>query len=409
MEKLWNKNYNKVLAGNFLMYFSFQLLVPLLPIYLSERFDANKQEIGIVLMGYAIASLLIRPFSGYIVDTFNRRKVLLIFYFLFASFFSGYLIAGSLLAFTIIRTLHGIPFGGATVANSTAAIDVLPSSRRAEGIGFYGLSGNLAMAIGPTIGLYFYHGTGDYQMIFTLCLVTSLIGLYVMSTVHGVHTSRSQAGIDGSKAPLTSKANKDKVRRPLASLDRFFLTVSTPQAISIVCFAFSYGVVSTYVAIYGQEELGITGGAGLFFTLLATGLILSRFEGAHALRQGKIDYNAKIGIGISAIGFLLFAAIHNEVFFYISAFIIGLGNGHMYPAFSNMFIGMAPNSKRGTANSTILISWDIGIGLGILVGGIVAEHFNYHYSFWTAWAINILGLLIYILHGSRHYLRHRIN
>ncbi|MDO5446921.1 MAG: MFS transporter [Prevotellaceae bacterium] len=407
MERLWNRNYIKVLTGNFLMFFSFQLLIPLLPLYLTERFGANKQEIGMVLMGYAIAALVIRPFSGYLVDTFNRRKLLLIFYFVFAAFFSGYLFAGSILAFTVLRTLHGLPFGGATVANSTAAIDVLPSSRRAEGIGFYGLSGNIAMAIGPTIGLYLYHGTGNYNMIFILCLAASIIGLVVMTTVHGVHTNRSRQGIDGSKAPMVNK-QQNTSKKPKASFDRFFLTVATPQAFSMVCFAFSYGIVSTYVAIYAQDNLGIKSGSGLFFTLLATGLILSRFEGAHALRDGKIAHNGKIGVMISAVGFLLFAMCNNAVLFYVSAFIIGLGNGHMFPAFQNMFIGMAPSSLRGTANSTILISWDVGIGLGILIGGTLAEHFSYQFAFWTAWAINIVGMLYFVFYGSRHYIKHRI-
>ena len=408
MEKLWNKNYIKVLTGNFLMFFSFQMLVPLLPLYLTERFGANKQEIGMVLMGYAIAALVIRPFSGYLVDTFNRRKLLLIFYFVFAAFFSGYLFAGSILAFTILRTLHGLPFGGATVANSTAAIDVLPSSRRAEGIGFYGLSGNIAMAIGPTIGLYLLHGTGNFNYIFILCLATSVIGLVVMTTVHGVHTNRAHQGIDGSKAPLINK-QMASAKRPKASFDRFFLTVASPQAFSIICFSFSYGVISTYLAIYAQDELNIKSGSGLFFTLLATGLILSRFEGARALRNGKITYNAKIGVLISAVGFLLFALCNEAILFYASAFIIGLGNGHMFPAFQNMFIGMAPSSMRGTANSTILISWDVGLGLGILIGGVLAEHFGYGFTFWAAWAVNVAGMLFFILYGSRHYVQHRIS
>ena len=415
MERLWNKNYNKVLAGNFLMFFSFQMLVPLLPIYLSDRFGANKDEIGLILAGYAISSLVIRPFSGYIVDTFNRRRVLLICYFTFAAFFSGYLLAGSLLAFSIIRVLHGAPFGAATVANSTAAIDVLPSSRRAEGIGYYGLSGNLAMAIGPTIGLYLYHGTDNYQLIFWLCLLTSFVGLSVMSTVHGVGFRKKELSTPNQQPTTTSPLT------PHPSLDRFFLTVATPQALSILCFAFSYGVVSTFVAIFAEEHMGMKGGAGLFFTLLATGLILSRFQGAHALHQGRITHNANIGITFALVGFLIFAiaaqvtyATDNpsltifQALIYIAAFTIGLGNGHMYPAFQNMFISMAPNSKRGTANSTILISWDTGIGLGIMLGGALSEHLGYHAAFWAAWTMNLTGCMIYFLFGKRHYLHHRL-
>ena len=130
------------MTANFALFFAFYLLTPLLPLYLHETFGATKDVIGMVLSGYTIMALLFRPFSGYIVDTFPRKTVLLYAYAAFAIFFAGYLAASSLLLFTIVRTLHGGPFGAVTVANSTVAIDVLPSSRRNEGIGYYGLSNN---------------------------------------------------------------------------------------------------------------------------------------------------------------------------------------------------------------------------------------------------------------------------
>ena len=149
-ERLWNKNYCKVMTANFTLFFAFYLLTPLLPLYLSETFGATKDMIGLVLSGYTITALLFRPFSGYMVDSFPRKKVLMVCFGAFSIFFAGYLAASTLLLFTIVRTLHGGPFGASTVANSTVAIDVLPSSRRTEGIGYYGLSNNLAMAIAPT-------------------------------------------------------------------------------------------------------------------------------------------------------------------------------------------------------------------------------------------------------------------
>ena len=146
-ERLWNRNYCKVMTANFTLFFAFYLLTPLLPLYLSETFGATKDMIGLVLSGYTITALLFRPFSGYMVDSFPRKKVLMVCFGAFSIFFAGYLAASTLLLFTIVRTLHGGPFGALTVANSTVAIDVLPSSRRTEGIGYYGLSNNLAMAI----------------------------------------------------------------------------------------------------------------------------------------------------------------------------------------------------------------------------------------------------------------------
>lgn len=169
-EKLWTKDYLKVWTANFMIFFSFMLVTPLLPLYLSETFGADKHTIGIVLSGYTLTALLIRPFSGYFVDSFDRKKVLLICMLFFSLFFAGYLLAGSLLLFAVVRTLHGAPFGAATVANSTVAIDVLLPSRRAEGIGYYGLSNNIASAISPSIAIWIYDACHDYRLIFLLSL-----------------------------------------------------------------------------------------------------------------------------------------------------------------------------------------------------------------------------------------------
>ena len=388
-EKLWNRNYLKVWSANFMTFFSFMLLTPLLPLYLADTFSADKEMIGFVLSGYTLTALLIRPFSGYFVDTFPRRTVLLVSYFLFAALFAGYLVAGSLLLFAIVRTLHGAPFGATTVSNSTVAIDVLHPSRRAEGIGYYGLSNNIATAISPTVALLLFDKYNNYDLLFWLAFITALIGLISTSSVK----LRDREIV--------------KVKQPL-SLDRFILLKGWRQGAAMICYAFSYGVLATYIAIYGKDELGITGGTGLFFMLLAIGLILSRLVGSRTLRQGKVTQNASIGTAISLIGYLVFAAIHNHWGYYGAALIIGLGNGHMFPAFQTMFINLAPNSQRGTANSTLLVSWDIGIGLGILVGGIVAEHIGYHAAFWTAWGVNALGVSIFYLFARRHFLQNKL-
>ena len=139
-ERLWNSNYWKVMIANFTLSFSFYLLTPLLPLYLSETYGTTKDMIGVVLSGYTVTALLVRPFSGFVVDSFSRKRVLLISLFAYFICFGGYIVAGTLLWFAIVRTLHGAPFGASSVSNSTVAIDVLPSSRRNEGIGYYGLS-----------------------------------------------------------------------------------------------------------------------------------------------------------------------------------------------------------------------------------------------------------------------------
>ena len=387
-ERLWNRNYTRVWIANFLLYFSFMLLTPLFPLYLSETFGADKQMIGIVLAGYTLTALLVRPFSGYLVDCYPRRTVLLVSFFLFCILFIGYPLSASLLTFAIFRTLHGAPFGAATVTNSTVAIDVLASSRRAEGIGYYGLSNNVATAISPSIALLIYGMTGSYQVLFSLAILISGLAFYCNYTVK-----------------LTSRP---PAKRPPLSLDRFILLKAWRQGVCIGCFGFAYGIISTYIAIYGKEELNITGGTGLFFMLLSIGLILSRLLGGRTLRQGKITQNATVGVLISLIGYILFATLRNYWGYYGAAFIIGLGNGHLFPAFQTMFLNLATNDQRGTANSTLYVSWDSGAGLGVLLGGMVSEHWGYHAAFGLMCLANAFGVSFYLLRAKAYFLNHKL-
>lgn len=402
------------------------LIVPLLPIYLKEEYGASKDVIGVVLSGYTVVALLTRATSGYIVDRYPRKQILIFGFVLLTLFFAGYLAAGSLLLFACVRTLHGFPFGISTVANSTVAVDVLPASRRAEGVGYYGLSNNVATAISPTVGLWLYQATGNFQILFLTSMVVSLLGVWCAATISTQpptddlrssipHAVTPQPQTDSSQTQEESSVRSQAIIRsrrlaptPRRLLNTFFLLAAWREGIAIACYSFAYGVVSTYVAIYGREELGITSGSGLFFTLLASGLIVSRLIGSRTLRQGRVLYNAVLGSCISCIGYLLFACCHNDWGYYSCAILVGLGNGHLWPAFQTIFMSLGPVSRRGTANASLLTSWDLGVGLGVFFGGVLSEHLGYHSAFWAAWIIEATGVIYYLNHVKHKFHRFTI-
>jgi predicted MFS family arabinose efflux permease len=265
----------------------------------------------------------------------------------------------------------------------------LPSSRRNEGIGFYGLSNNIATAIAPTIGIWIYSTTGNFNILFWISLFVAGIGMWVDSTVQIPEKEIAK--------------NKTKI-----SLDRFFLINGSILAINMLCFGFCYGVLSNYLAIYGKEKLGITNSTGIYFLLLSIGLILSRLQGAKALREGKLVLNASEGIILSTFGYTIFVATDSMIGYYASAVLIGLGNGHMWPAFQNMMINLAHHNQRGTANSTLMTSWDSGVGIGILLGGFLAEHFDYQCAFWTVSGVHIIGLITFFCFTKGFFLKRKL-
>ena len=371
-ERLWNANYTKVWVANFMIFFSFMLLTPLLPIYLSEQFAANKDTIGLVLFGYAVMALVARLFSGYIVDSFPRKTVLLLSFAVFTLFFVGYVAAGTLVLFAVVRTVHGM---GITLRNLRRVAE--ETGAHQLHVAVHRSAADLSTVNNRSI----YYGG---------CLYPPEDRFLI---IDGTVKTRPRERVKG----------KQKV-----SLDRFFLVKGTGAALTMVCFAFSYGVMSTYVAIYGKETLGIEGGSGTFFLLLSVGLILSRLQGNKALRERRITYNASIGVCVSLLGYLLFAAVPNEIGYYGAALIIGLGNGHMYPAYQNMFVDLAPHTQRGTANSSILVSWDVGVGLGILLGGVLTENYGYGMAFWMAWVVNLVGFAGFWLYVKGHFTRNKL-
>ena len=384
--RLWTANYTRAWVANFLLFFSFMVMTPLFPVYLSSEFGADKDTIGWVLAGYSITAVLARFVSGWLVDSFPRMLVLGVSYILFALFTGAYLLAGSLLAFAVVRTLHGVPFGSTTVANSTVAVDSLPFSRRAEGIGYYGLSNNVASALAPSVGLAIFGAWSDFDLLMWVSLLLALVGVGVTYTTRLPRRPR----------PLP--------RKPF-SWRKLVLWSGWSQGLSTVCFAFAYGLISTYVALYSIEVLGITHGMGFFFLLFSVGLILSRLIGSRTLRQGKIVQNAVVGVSLGTVGYMLFAGVHTEWALYVSALICGLGNGHFFPAVQNMFINMCSKDERGTANSTLFVSWDIGAGIGTLLGGVLAEAFGFGPAFWCAALVNLAGAGLFLLYGCGAYRR----
>ncbi len=395
-DRLFTGNFYKILAANFLLYIAFYLILPILPFYLVETYNTDKTMIGVILSCYTIACLCIRPFSGYLLDTFSRRPLYLLAYFVFIAIFGGYMIATTITLFLALRVVHGFAFGMVTVAGNTIVIDIMPSSRRGEGLGYYGLANNLAMSFGPMIGLFMHQGL-SYQVIFSSSLIVGVIGFLM---AYWVKTPR--------KAP---------VKREPISLDRFFLKKGIWAGISLLLLSIPYGMTTTYVAMYATE-IGIEVNSGLYFTFMAIGLGVSRMFSGRQVDKGRITSVIFWGMCLAAITFFLLSGLHllmlwNHVFssyLYICISLLqGLSFGTMFPAFNTLFVNLAPNNQRGTATSTYLTSWDVGIGIGLMIGGSIAERFGgFEYSYLFGACLTILSLLLFALKAGPHFNKYKL-
>lgn len=372
-DRLFSKNFIFICIANFCMFFAFYMLLPVLPIYLLNEFHTSKDVVGVILSSYTLTTLIVRPFSGFMLDTMQRKPLYIISYFVFIAFFAGYLVAGSLFVIAIIRATHGLSYGAVTTASSTLAIDVVPSKHRGAGIGYFGATSTMAMALGPMVGLYFMEA-GSFNLVFISGIVIGLIGLILVATI--------------------KIAPRPPVAKAPISLDRFFLHNAIKPALVLVLHSILYGIFLPYIAIFGQEA-GITKSIGLFFTLYAIGLILSRFNAGRLIDRGYLIQIILIGKIVIIIAFVTLIFANNHYLFFGFAAILGFGFGISSPAYNTLFINLAPHSKRGTANSTYLISWDLGIGIGAYLGGVIAEHYSYHTAFKIGVIPSVIALILF--------------
>ena len=395
-DRLWTRDYIFVCISAFMMSFSFFILVPTLPLYLKDTFGISQALVGVVLSCYVIAVLSVRPLAGFVADTLPRKSVYLASYVVFVSSFLGYFfITQTLALFILLRIFHGFSFGMLTTAGNTLVIDVMPSSRRGEGLGYYGVTNNLAMAFGPMAGL-FVIASGNYTLLFLTSLITGSVGLILASLV---------------RAP---RKILEKTEFKL-SADRFFLKEGLRACFAFFLLAMPYGMTTSYMALYARE-VGITHNAGLFFTVMAAGLISSRLHSGKRVDKGFVTETIRLGICIAflgAVGEALLSSVASwsisaaYVTYFLTAFLFGYGYGTMFPAYNTLFINLAPNSRRATANATYLTGWDVGIGGGMLVGGMISES-GYLYCYVLGAVFVVIALLFFVRYVTPHFHAHRL-
>ena len=395
-ERLFTRNYILVCLSAFLMSFSFFILVPTLPLYLKDTFGISQTLVGVVLSCYVVAVLSVRPIAGFVADTLPRKSVYVAAYAIFVVSFTGYFfITQTLALFILLRIFHGFSFGMLTTAGNTLVIDVMPSSRRGEGLGYYGVTNNLAMAFGPMAGL-FVISSGNYTLLFLTSLITGAIGLILASIV---------------RAP---RKVLEKTEFKL-SADRFFLKEGIRACFAFFLLAMPYGMTTSYMALYASE-VGITQNAGLFFTVMAAGLIASRLHSGKRVDKGFVTETIRLGICIAffgAMGEALLSVVAGwsiaagYVLYFLTAFLFGYGYGTMFPAYNTLFINLAPNSRRATANATYLTGWDVGIGCGMLFGGMLAEG-GYEYCYMLGTVLVVVALLFFVRVVTPHFQSHKL-
>lgn len=372
-EKLLTKDFMTLTVSNFLMAVAFYFVTPVMALFMVDTFGSGKDEVGFVMFAFAIAAIATRPFSGYLLDSQNRYKVYLISFVVFTTSFLGYPIATTFTFLLLLRFYHGITWGSVSTAGNTLAVDLISESRRGEGLGIFGLSMTVAMAIGPAIAMSLSLKMG-YNALFYAAVAFCVVGLLLALTI------RMQRVVHA--------------RRPF-SLKGLFDKSTFPIAFNVMLTQIPYGGIVSFAALYGRE-IGVAN-SSLFFVLLSVGILSSRVISGRIFDRIGPRNVMFAGIILVVLGLASLGCFSSPAGFHLTAIVLGVGFGIISPTFQAMVNNKVEPAKRGAVNSTYLTFFDTGVGIGMLLFGVLFELVGYAQTFYLSAVVQVIALLVFFL------------
>jgi len=381
-EKLWSRDFSLLFGSALLTWISFYFLLPTLPIYITSYLGGSPSQVGLIGSLLTVTAIVARPLAGYALDRWGRRWILLAFLVMFSLAGFSYNLAHSLLALAAIRVLHGIPFGAVTTAASTVASDLVPAARRGEGMGLFGLAGTLAMAVGPALALSVM-GEGQFTRLFLVAGLISLCALVIAWWVRYPDVHNPNASFS-----LSSLVERRVGWLALATLFTYM----------------GYGGILTFITLYAAQ-LGITS-AGLFFTVYALGLMLSRAVSGRIFDQQGPRLVVGAGMGFLFLSYVILGLWQAEPGYLLAGLALGLGFGAVTPSLFAMTINMVTPERRGAANATVFSAIDLGIGIGSNLWGVVAQAAGSYATMYLAAGLSVaIPALLFFLKAYPRYVK----
>jgi predicted MFS family arabinose efflux permease len=383
-KKLWCREFVAIIFSNLFLTSAFYALLPTLPIYLTESLHFSQGLTGTIAATISISIVVARPFTGYVMDNFHRFAVLVISLFALTVIGGVYLLATTAASLFVLRLAHGAVFGTATSSIATIAADIIPPERRGEGIGILGLTSPLGMAVGPLIGLRVLESHGA-RLTFVAVAVISLLAL-----------------LSAASARIRYK----KPERKPFSLNGLIHTRALPVSLAMFFVMAVYGSVLVFVGIYALQR-GFSN-VTIFFLCFSLSIVLSRLLLGRLFDKGYIVFLVAVGLALVTVGMIWLGLARGEAEFVVAGMFAGFGFGTLMPTGQAKVNDLVEPGERGAANSTYFFSYDVGIGTGAFLVGILADKMRiadlYLYSSLSV----IIGAGIFFLVAIPHYKLHRM-
>lgn len=383
-EKLWTKDFLSITFLSFFIFFAFYVLLAVLPLYLVDLLDADTGTVGLVVTLFLGAAILVRPFAGQWVSKWSQKKILIYSAIAFLAATMLYPFATNIEALLILRVFHGITFGIITTVKGTICAEIIPSSRRGEGLSYFSLAMCLAMVLGPYIGISLANNN-SYNIAFIICMVISAVNIGLAMLM---------------RIPEEAEVPQRSLGKSEFSWNNLFDKNAAPFAFATFFLACAYSGISAFLALYAKG-LGLVEAASYFFIVYAAFIMISRpFTGRWSDKWGSkvIIYPC---LALFAAGMLLLSQAHSSALILLAGAIIGIGYGSVTPVFQTQIINSVERHRVGIANSLYFNSMDAGMAIGAYVLGLIAGFGGYSSMYMTGIVLIAAAALQYFVLTSK--------
>lgn len=365
--------------ANFLNGIAFALFLHLSG-FLSDL-GAGDAQIGLIFALAAVASILVRPLVGNAMDRWGRRLVIMVGNVLNVAFIFGYLAVTDLGPVVhLVRVGHGMSEAMLFSALFTYGVDVIPQSKRTQGIALFGVSGLLPIAVAGVLGDVIL-ATAGYRELF----ITA--GAFAMATLL-------------VSLPL---AERKPVTTPETAQRGFWSVVRLKELRPVWWMVgwFSYVLTGYFVFIRRFVDDTGAGTVGLFFTAYAVTAVVERIAlGWLPDRVGRyrVLYPA---FGALVAGFVVLANAGTSLDVAVAGGLCGAGHGFAFPILTAFMADRAPVGDRGSAMAFFTALFDVGTLVGGPTLGAIIDHAGYTEMYLASGVLLAAATLVFRLWEGR--------
>ncbi len=383
-EKLWSKDFAITIFLNFTAYLTHLMILSTFPFFVSYL-GYSTSIAGLCAALFSVVAVISRPLVGWMLDNGHRRLIMLVGLLVLLVLPMGYLLIYTVLASIVLtivmRLIHGFAYATANTAAATIAADIIPKSRFAEGMGMFGLSTAFGTACAPFLGEFLMDIGFPFLFIVTSCIV--LVALILLLTMRHI------------SIPMEKK--KLKIRE-LINVD------ALPASAVALVFVLTYGAQESYILKFATESDAITVSGGFYFLVMAALLLVSRLIiGRISERTGEAPF-VYVCCPLMTVALLMLSLVHmhGNLVFLIAGGLSGISFGCMEPSLQAMAVSTATPDRRGAASSTFLCSFDIGIGVGAAIAGVLIDVVGFRYMYMIMSLTSLAALVVYLLVARNH-------